>query len=199
MTPPKIIVGSSIFAWILWWRNSIKSCWSWRFQLKSPTKIELTAASCGQDAHPCDLSFLQPLKHVLMCGENSTSERWVEFGESISCIVETSVRKHTCISMKTFTEFCRIDHVWVMAIIESYVAGIHFSWVMFVFWFWFWFWSQASDTVGSKETHTVTWSTACVRYSKGKPLRVVTSCPLLFTPRFRNHAAIGQACCWAPP
>ena len=44
-------------------------------------------------------------------------------------------------------------------------------------------------------TQSVTWSTACVRYSKGVPLRVVTSCPLLFTPRFQNHAAIDQAYC----
>ncbi len=39
-------------------------------------------------------------------------------------------------------------------------------------------------------TQSVTWSTACVRYSKGVPLRVVTSCPLLFTPRFQNRSSL---------
>ena len=58
---------------------------------------------------------------------------------------------------------------------------------------WFGFWSPASDTVGSKDTRKLWHET---RHSCVTPRG---SCPALFTPRFQNHAAIDQGCCWAPP
>ena len=44
--------------------------------------------------------------------------------------------------------------------------------LLMLVWFWFCTWVKGY-------TQPVTWSTVCVRYSKGKALQVVTSCPLL--------------------